>query len=238
VIATSRPPVLSGRKGPHPSTPPRQAGLRSGGPELGPWNRGTSPINLDHTRHPAVGEGPGLGREGFAAIDWAPVVHPIEQVLAALNAQDVRYLVVGGVAVVLHGHLRTTADLDLVVELVPDNARRAISALAGLGFRPCAPVSAEVFADGAVRASWIHEKELTVFSLWSAQLPAIEVDLSVKEPFEFAAAYARAVRVVLDSTIATVVSLDDLIALKQAAGRPLDLADVEALRALSTGREG
>jgi hypothetical protein len=41
----------------------------------------------------------------------------IEQVLAALNAENVRYLVVGGVAVVLHGHLRTTADLDLVVEL-------------------------------------------------------------------------------------------------------------------------
>jgi hypothetical protein len=39
-------------------------------------------------------------------------VGPIETVLATLNEAGVRYLVVGGVAVVLHGHLRTTADLD------------------------------------------------------------------------------------------------------------------------------
>ena len=50
----------------------------------------------------------------------------IERVLAALNAAEVRYLVVGGVAVVLHGYLRTTADLDLVVELETDNVLRAV----------------------------------------------------------------------------------------------------------------
>ena len=145
----------------------------------------------------------------------------IEQVLAALNAEKVRYLVVGGVAVVLHGHLRTTADLDLVVELAPDNARRAISALARLGFRPRAPVPAEQFADPDARRAWIDEKGLTVFSLW-------------KEPFQFDEVYARAVRVPLDTTTVTVVSLADLIALKQAAGRPVDLADVDALRALAS----
>jgi hypothetical protein len=48
-------------------------------------------------------------------------VVPLERVLKALNEADVRYLVVGGVAVVLHGHLRTTADLDLAVELERDN---------------------------------------------------------------------------------------------------------------------
>jgi predicted nucleotidyltransferase len=163
------------------------------------------------------------------------MIHPIERVLAALNARNVHYLVVGGVAVVLHGYLRTTADLDLVVELVPDNARRAIRALTGLGFRPRAPVPAEAFADSAARASWIEEKGLKVFSLWSAQLPWVEVDLFVKEPFDFKDVYARAVHVTLDTTTATVVSLDDLVSLKQAAGRPVDLADIEALRALSGG---
>jgi len=162
----------------------------------------------------------------------------IEQVLAALNAEKVRYLVVGGVAVVLHGHLRTTADLDLVVELAPDNARRAISALVKLGFRPRAPVPAEQFADPAARRAWIDEKGLTVFSLWSDRLPEIEVDLFVKEPFHFDEVYARAVRVPLDTTTVTVVSLADLIALKQAAGRPVDLADVDALRALASAGGG
>jgi hypothetical protein len=176
-----------------------------------------------------------------AAGDPAYTAHvplAIEQVLAALEAESVRYLVVGGVAVVLHGHLRTTADLDLVVQLAPENARRAIAALAALGFRPRAPVPAEQFADAQVRQSWMDEKDLTVFSLWSDRLPELEVDLFVKEPFPFDEVYARAVRVPLDTTTATVVSLEDLIALKRAAGRPIDLADVEALRAIAAGEWG
>jgi hypothetical protein len=160
------------------------------------------------------------------------VVLAIEQVLAALEAEKVRYLVVGGVAVVLHGHLRTTADLDLVVELAPDNARRAIAALAGLGFRARAPVPMEQFAEATARQGWVEDKGLTVFSLWSDRFPALEVDLFVEEPLDFDAAYARAVRVPLDRTTVTVVALEDLIALKEAAGRPIDVADVEALRAL------
>lgn len=52
----------------------------------------------------------------------------LERVLSALDAAGVRYLVVGGVAVVLHGHPRMTADLDLVLELAPENVRAAFAA--------------------------------------------------------------------------------------------------------------
>ena len=97
------------------------------------------------------------------------MVGDIERVLDALNAAGVRYLVVGGVAVVLHGHLRTTADLDLVVQLDRDNVLRAMRALTGLGYRPRAPVAAEAFADEEVRESWVRDKGLTVFSLWSSR---------------------------------------------------------------------
>ena len=155
--------------------------------------------------------------------------HPIEEVLAGLNAAGVRYLVVGGVAVVLHGHLRTTADLDLVVALDAPNASRAIQALQSLGFKARAPVPASQFADAATRSLWLAEKGLTVFSLWSDRVAGLEVDLFVEEPFDFEQAYSRAVRVALDSTVATVVALDDLIAMKRSVGRPQDNADVEAL---------
>lgn len=161
----------------------------------------------------------------------------IEQVLAALETGGVRYLVVGGVAVVLHGHLRTTADLDLVVQLDPENARRAVTALSALGFRPRAPVPAEAFADAEARRAWKADKGLTVFSLWSDRLPTVEVDLFVEEPFAFDEAYARAVRVRLDTTTVSVVSVEDLIALKRASGRPVDLADIDALRAIAAGGE-
>jgi len=160
------------------------------------------------------------------------MVGAIETVLSALNAAKVRYLVVGGVAVVLHGYLRTTADLDLVVQLSSDNALRAVRALSGLGYRPRAPVPVEQFADPAARAAWQRDKGLTVFGLWSDRFPGLEVDLFVAEPFDFDDAYDRAVQVSLDTTTAMVVAIEDLVSLKRAAGRPVDLADVEALRAL------
>ncbi len=162
----------------------------------------------------------------------------IERVLEALNSAGVRYLVVGGVAVVLHGHLRTTADLDLVVQLERDNVLRAVRALAGLGYRPRAPVAAEAFADEEVRESWVRDKGLTVFSLWSSQAPTLEVDLFVREPFGFVDVFARALRVPLERTSAWVISLPDLIALKGRAGRPQDLQDIEALRALEADEAG
>jgi hypothetical protein len=83
--------------------------------------------------------------------------------------------VVGGVAVVLHGRFRTTADLDLVVEVTQEDARRAIDAVYALGYRPRAPVSAEEFADSDTRSLWVRDKGLTVFSMWSPDTPALEV---------------------------------------------------------------
>lgn len=157
----------------------------------------------------------------------------IERVLTALNEARVRYLVVGGVAVVLHGHLRTTADLDLVVQLSADNARRATQALMALGYRPRAPVPISQFADEAIRSKWIAEKGLSVFSLWHPTDPGLEVDLFVEEPFEFDDVWARAVIASLDSTTAPVVGIADLVAMKRAAGRPQDLSDAEALEAIA-----
>ena len=161
----------------------------------------------------------------------------IETVLAALNDAGVRYLIVGGVAVVLHGHLRTTADLDLVVQLESENALRAVRALAKLGYQPHAPVQVEQFADPAVRNTWIRDKGLTVLSLWSSRFPGLEVDLFVSEPFNFDATYARALDVSLDETTATVVSIQDLLALKRMSDRPIDQADVDALKSLAPGDE-
>jgi len=143
-----------------------------------------------------------------------------------------KYLVVGGVAVVLHGHLRVTADVDLVIKLEPANVRAAMQALAALGFRPRAPVAIEQLADADIRKSWIAEKGLTVFSLWSPSMPGVEVDVFVAEPFDFDSTYARAVRAEIEGVHVTVVALDDLIALKRAAGRAKDDEDVRALLAL------
>jgi hypothetical protein len=64
-------------------------------------------------------------------------------------------VVVGGFATVLHGYARLTADIDLVIDLVPDEARKAIETLTRIGFRPRVPVEPLVFADPAVRRQWL-----------------------------------------------------------------------------------
>jgi predicted nucleotidyltransferase len=164
-----------------------------------------------------------------------PMARRFEPVLHALNDAGVRYLVVGGVAVVLHGYLRTTGDLDLVIELQPENLLRALDALERAGFRPRPPVPLRSFADPDTRRSWIETKNLRVFSLWHADLPGFEVDLFVEEPFDFDQAWERRVTVQLGGTNATVVSLADLLSLKRRAGRARDLEDVDALEALARG---
>lgn len=153
----------------------------------------------------------------------------VERVLAALGQAGVRYLVVGGVAVVLHGYLRTTLDLDLVLQLDPDNVERALGAFGALGFRPQAPVPLSSFADPKNRESWARERNMTVFSLWNPDLLGFAVDLFVQEPFDFDTVYSHAVRVSLEGVEATVVSRDDLVKMKRATGRPRDLEDIEAL---------
>ena len=163
------------------------------------------------------------------------MIGEIEGVLEALNRARVRYLVVGGVAVVLHGYLRTTAGLDLVVHLERENVLQAIDALTGLGYRPRAPVDPPSFADPETRLQWVHERNLMVFSMWSGAHPGLEVDLFVEEPFDFDEVYSRALRVPLQRIEATVIALDDLLALKRKAGRPLDLQDVAALESLRAG---
>jgi hypothetical protein len=114
----------------------------------------------------------------------------------------------------------------------------AVHALEALGFRPRAPVSLAQFSDAAVRKSWIEEKGLTVFSLWSPAMPGTEVDVFVAEPFDFDAAYARSLRAEVEGVHVTVVALDDLIALKRAAGRVKDDEDVRALLALKDEADG
>ncbi len=152
-----------------------------------------------------------------------------EPILARLNEQGGRYVVVGGLAVVLHGHARLTVDLDLVVDLAPEAARRTISALLGLGFRPLAPVDALDFADAAQRQQWVEEKGMRVFSVYEPESPLSTVDLFVESPIDFEELYRKAQLIPIGNTVVRVVSIPHLIQMKQAAGREQDRADLQAL---------
>lgn len=147
----------------------------------------------------------------------------------ALNDSGARYIVVGGFAVVLHGHARLTADLDLVIDLEQDAARRVVETLASRGLEPRAPVAARDFADPKIRKSWIDEKGMQVFSMFDPANPLLTVDLFVSHPLPFEEMFARSEIFEAHGVELRVASIPDLIALKKLSRRPEDLHDIEAL---------
>jgi len=159
-------------------------------------------------------------------------------IAAALRDADVRYLIVGGLAVAAHGFGRATFDVDLVVQLQPENARRAMSALEGLGYRPLVPVSAQDFADAGIREGWIRDKRMIVFQLHSEQHRETRIDLFVAEPFDFDREYEQAlVGDLFGGLQLRFVGIDTLIRMKETAGRAKDKEDVRQLKALRAERD-
>lgn len=153
----------------------------------------------------------------------------VETVLRVLLEAKVRYLVAGGLAVNAHGYLRDTKDIDLVIELSPENAFVATTALAGLGYRPAVPVALEDFADARKRDAWIRDKGAQVLNLHSDRHPTAGIDLFIAEPFDFDRAYADGLEASIEGVRVRAVGLDDLIQMKQLAGRPRDLVDLRQL---------
>ncbi len=138
-------------------------------------------------------------------------------IFRVLAAHQVDYVVIGGLAVQAHGHPRTTQDLDLVPEPTRDNRRRLLAALTELGARPV----------GAHAPSPLSVPETGVLEL-DTDAGGIDVYAAPKGAAPFAELRGRALVVELDVPV-PVASLDDLIAMKRASGRPIDRSDIVAL---------
>ena len=158
-----------------------------------------------------------------------PVARRYSDVFVALDAAGVRYVIVGGVAVNFYGFPRLTVDLDLVLDLRPDVAERAIDTLVALGFETRLPVDPRQFADAAIRADWVDNRNMQVFSLHDPQDPLREIDLFVKDPIPFEALVDASQSVAVGGVFVRIASREHMIAMKRAAGRPRDLEDIAML---------
>lgn len=140
-----------------------------------------------------------------------------------LSDFDVSYVVIGGLAVQAHGHVRTTQDIDLVPCPEADNLTRLAEALDSLGARR-AGRGDRLGADALAR-------RLARDAIVPLDTDAGGVDVHLAPPA--AAPYADlAARALLISVVGVTVSIagrDDLIAMKRASGRPIDRGDVIAL---------
>lgn len=160
----------------------------------------------------------------------------IRDLIAALDRAGIRYCLVGGVAVNLHGVPRLTYDVDLVVAVDPESLRTVRQTLEALGLRCRVPVELESLGVDGERARLKQEKNLHAVTFTDPNNPLHEVDILVSPDVDISEIIDRAETLDADGLPFRVASLRDLIAMKRIAGRDQDLSDAEHLERLLESR--
>lgn len=154
------------------------------------------------------------------------------ELFRALQEHEVRYLVVGGVAVNLHGIGRLTVDVDLMLALDALNLERFVTVALRFPLEPVMPVKLEDLADAAKVNEWIEKKGMLAFALRSSDPATPTVDILVKPVVPFEDAWARRVQRSVEGIAIFIAAIEDIIRLKTGTGRQKDEADIQALRQL------
>jgi hypothetical protein len=150
---------------------------------------------------------------------------------AALNRR-VDYVLIGGLAIALHGIERATMDIDVTVAMTPGNLSALVAMARELDMTPVLPVPLEALSNVDLLAQWHRERNFEAFALRAPGLSGVTLDVLLYPPLDYADMRRRAVTFQAGSVPVVVASIDDLIAMKQAVGRPIDLADIEHLKRL------
>jgi len=135
--------------------------------------------------------------------------------LRSLNHHGVEYLVVGGYAVGYHGFVRATGDLDVFVGISGGNARNLVNAFRDFGF-DVPELSEAIFMEkGRIVRIGVPPLRLEVMNEISG--------------VSFAECHARRIEETIDGVRINFIDREMLLTNKKSAGRPKDLADVDAL---------
>ena len=147
-----------------------------------------------------------------------PLTPDFRDLLTIFNSRGVEYLLVGGYAVISHGYVRATKDIDLWVLGTETNAAKVAAAVAEFGF-DVPGMTADTFASG-VRGKVVRMGR-----------PPNQIEILTEiDGVSFVDCHPRRVEVEWDGLTIPVISRPDLLANKLASGRPQDLADLDALR--------
>jgi predicted nucleotidyltransferase len=151
-------------------------------------------------------------------------VFEAEDILRTLAEYRVDFVVIGGIAVQAHGYIRGTKDLDVVVRPTAVNLRRLSEALADLG--------AALRTRGTLRLSdpnQLGRAPLIPVMTKHGPLDVVNIEHLAGPPASYDSLRDAALVIDLNDIEVPVAGLSDLIRMKRAAGRPHDLADIEAL---------
>lgn len=150
----------------------------------------------------------------------------IRNIIGALEKHRVRYALVGGHAVALHGAVRGTVDIDIVIDLRKKSLAAAETALQELGLESRLPVTAsEVYK---FRKEYIQNRNLIAWSFINSNNPLEVVDILITEDLN----NIKTIKKQAFGMNIKVVAIPDLIAIKKKAGRPQDIEDIKALEKL------
>jgi len=142
------------------------------------------------------------------------MLHRLKDVFRSFQRHNVRYLIIGGVASVLYGVPRATFDLDILIEASDENVRNLLDALTDAGF----------WTATLTNSQEILSNEITIFK------DRVRIDVQTSTPgLIFDEAWERREMMEYQGQEFYVVSLNDLISSKRAAGRDVDLEDVRLL---------
>jgi hypothetical protein len=147
----------------------------------------------------------------------------LRQLLEQLVAAEIRFVLVGGLAVNAWGYIRATRDVDIVPDSSPDNLERLDALLAGLGGR--VDVGGRLLDSNAI-SPFLKTGDRT---LVVTELGRVDVLQGLPQIPSFAVLDATATDVDMDGLAVRVCSLDHLLEMKRASERPRDRDDLEAL---------
>ena len=152
-----------------------------------------------------------------------------EEILRAFQKEKVKYVVAGGIAVNLLGSLRTTADLDLLVEMSDANLAKIVTILKRHGYKVKQPVDPMGIAESRTRKDWIENKHMKAFNFYKEE-GLKEVDIIIDSPVLYEEAKKAAEIIKMGNIELPVISIDDLIKMKENTGRAIDKLDIEELK--------
>lgn len=154
------------------------------------------------------------------------------KILNELEKRNIKYLIIGGVAVNLYGYNRATNDLDIMISFDLENINKLTQMAKDLGLKPRVPVEIEELADPKKREHWKKEKNMKVFSLYNPENDFEIIDIMISDDIDFESAYKHRQIQSDENFNVSIVSIEDLIKLKEVAGRDRDLVDLKILKEL------
>jgi len=149
-----------------------------------------------------------------------------------LNGKGVRYIVVGGIAVNIHGIPRMTYDIDLILDLEDGNLKKFLTLMKGWGFKPKVPVKIMDFSKKDKREDWIKNKHMKAFNFVNYKWAISEIDVVIDSPVDYDKALKKLEHINLQGVSIPVISIDDLIKMKRITDREQDISDIRYLRKL------